>query len=107
MLFVIFDNLTSITKIGLTIYYYFVCIVKVLKAKVKEVKNAEKMTSVKYCFVPLCRSSSKIHSEQIFIHLPQGDDIRKKWYAAVNSNGPVSRNTRIYCCEDHFDVSQC
>lgn len=65
----------------------------------------------KYCLVPQCKSSSIRTPGKIFISLPVGssDKLKKRrnlWLQAMRRNkSDISKNTRGFVCEDHFNVS--
>lgn len=66
----------------------------------------EETSTYYWCIVPCCTSSSIATPNKIFIHVPREPKMRKLWLQ-VSRRDPkkVSKNTAIYCCEDHFDVS--
>ena len=57
-----------------------------------------------WCAVPQCRSSSRRNPNKMFVCVPFKS--RLKWFqlARINTN-QVYIKSRIYFCEDHFNVS--
>ncbi|XP_033212085.1 uncharacterized protein LOC117169701 isoform X2 [Belonocnema kinseyi] len=59
----------------------------------------------KKCFVPDCKCNSIDDPQKIFIRLPMGTEVRRKWAEAVGRTGKDTKfhpNSGVYCCEDHF-----
>ncbi len=61
--------------------------------------------SFKYCFVPKCTNSTISTPEKLFFHVPKDVKLRKLWFEAARRDDPVSKNTTLYACDDHFSVS--
>lgn len=61
----------------------------------------------KYCMVPQCGSTSIKTPNKLFIFVPSKQEVRKKWLTLARKNNAhcFSTNSRMYFCEDHFDVS--
>lgn len=60
----------------------------------------------KCCAVPQCASTTIKTPEKIFIHVPRSGDGRKKWLQlARRDTALVAPKSKMYFCEDHFDVS--
>nr|XP_023025212.1 uncharacterized protein LOC111513263 [Leptinotarsa decemlineata]XP_023025213.1 uncharacterized protein LOC111513263 [Leptinotarsa decemlineata] len=60
---------------------------------------------VKRCFVPSCPNTS-INSNKQFIRLPKQDKIRRNWCSAVGTNISFSKTSRLYCCDNHFNIEE-
>lgn len=67
---------------------------------------------VKKCIIPCCGNKST-NCSKIFIRIPENVEIRADWNFAINSaleemNGNLlyftNTSTKLYCCEDHFNV---
>lgn len=59
----------------------------------------------KSCVVPKYKSTTTKTSEKLFILVPMDIKIRKKWLNAMKRLDPFGDKSKVYCCEDHFDVS--
>lgn len=61
----------------------------------------------KYCVVPQCKSTTIKTPNKLFIYVPNNKQIRKKWLklARKDDANRLSTDSRMYFCEDHFDVS--
>ncbi|XP_045452400.1 uncharacterized protein LOC123661489 [Melitaea cinxia] len=61
----------------------------------------------KYCIVPQCKSTSIKTPNKLFIFVPSKQEIRKKWLTLARKNNAhcFSTNSRMYFCEDHFDLA--
>ncbi|KAB0794888.1 hypothetical protein PPYR_11727 [Photinus pyralis] len=65
------------------------------------------MPSRKWCFVPVCKNTSCITPNKIFVSVPKDIKRRQKWFAAARRNiSEVSKKSTMYCCEDHFDLKE-
>ncbi|XP_046975996.1 uncharacterized protein LOC124542107 [Vanessa cardui] len=60
----------------------------------------------KYCMVPQCESTSIETPNKLFIFVPSNAEVRKKWLnlARRNDANCLSSISRMYFCEDHFDL---
>lgn len=58
----------------------------------------------KLCFVPNC-DNTLYNTEKLFIIVPQNIKARKQWFLKAKRPCDVSKSTKFYACEDHFDVS--
>ncbi|XP_011870776.1 PREDICTED: uncharacterized protein LOC105563636, partial [Vollenhovia emeryi] len=69
--------------------------------------NTVKKCSYKWCFVPLCKSTTIHTPSKIFVSVPKGD-IRKKWFeiARRNDASSISLSTSLFCCQDHFHLQE-
>ncbi|XP_071642039.1 uncharacterized protein [Temnothorax longispinosus] len=84
----------------------------VLKAS-KMTENADyvqdpvKKRNYKWCFVPLCKSTTISTPLKIFVSVPKGD-IRKKWFEVARRNdaSSISLSTSLFCCQDHFHLQE-
>lgn len=66
------------------------------------------MTSKFYkcCAVPRCKNTSIKTPNKLFVYVPSKKPVRDKWLKLARRNpADISKNTKIYFCEDHFDVS--
>ena len=59
--------------------------------------------SYKSCFFKECETTISTPSK-FFISVPKGEE-RVNWIKIVRPNENFSLQTRLYCCEDHFNVS--
>lgn len=50
-----------------------------------------------------CSNNSQDSPSKLFISVPKPDNRRKLWFKSIGANYRSSR--RVYCCEDHFNVS--
>lgn len=57
----------------------------------------------KTCFVDGCLNNISNTPDKIFIPVPFAQEIRTRWYAALNKT-EIPRSTSVYCCEDHFNA---
>ncbi|XP_046959359.1 uncharacterized protein LOC124536708 [Vanessa cardui] len=67
----------------------------------------EKMNSKVYksCAVPLCKNTSLVNPNKLFVYVPHKKIIRDKWLKLARRNpNSVATNTPLYFCEDHFDL---
>lgn len=88
--------LCQLTVISLSVYLTPVYCFRVLSLRIAMI--------VKTCFVPSCFNSSEHSMKKLFIMVPIKEDIRLKWCVAVSR--PYTKTKHLYCCEDHFDVSE-
>lgn len=59
----------------------------------------------KCCAVPQCDSTSIKSPNKLFIYVPHSPKIRKKWLQLARRDPQLlSTTSRLYFCEDHFDV---
>ncbi|XP_046976564.1 uncharacterized protein LOC124542681 isoform X2 [Vanessa cardui] len=58
----------------------------------------------KYCIVPQCESSTIKTPDKLFIHVPRKEQMRKKWLQLARRDVNVASDSRMYFCEDHFDL---
>lgn len=58
----------------------------------------------KWCFVPLCTSTSTSTPNKMFVRVPQDYERKKRWFSAARRDMPKSKS-EFFCCEDHFRVS--
>ncbi|KAL3271349.1 hypothetical protein HHI36_021835 [Cryptolaemus montrouzieri] len=60
----------------------------------------------KYCLVPQCKSTSIKTPNKLFIYVPNNKQMRKKWLKLARRDDAhsLSINSRMYFCEDHFDL---
>ncbi|XP_028167914.1 uncharacterized protein LOC114358229 isoform X1 [Ostrinia furnacalis] len=60
----------------------------------------------KHCIVPHCRSTSINTPTKLFIRSPSNPKMRKKWLKLARREDASSLSTvsRMYFCEDHFDL---
>lgn len=59
----------------------------------------------KYCIVPQCESSTIKTPTKLFVHVPRKEQMRKKWLQLARRDVNVASDSKMYFCEDHFDVS--
>ena len=60
----------------------------------------------KCCAVPQCKSTTIKTPEKLFIHVPRTKTMRKMWLQLARRDPAlVSTLSKMYYCEDHFDVS--
>lgn len=63
----------------------------------------------KYCLVPCCPNTSTNAKEKLFFSVPKDNKKRKAWIKAMRKDDrnelKLSSNSSLYCCEDHFSVS--
>ena len=55
------------------------------------------------CFVPLCQNNNKKNPNTLFFHVPNNEEVKKKWFRAAHREF-INTKTVHYCCQDHFDV---
>ncbi|XP_053622786.1 zinc finger protein 391-like isoform X4 [Plodia interpunctella] len=63
-----------------------------------------KNSSHRHCIVPTCENTIKNSPNKVFFPVPRDVDMKKKWCEAVHKD--MASFTRLYCCEDHFDLEQ-
>lgn len=62
-----------------------------------------KLTSYRWCFVPLCKNTTKSTPTKVFVTVPREEATRRLWFRlARRSDEPTKSN--YFCCEDHFVV---
>ncbi|XP_049881880.1 uncharacterized protein LOC126377877 isoform X5 [Pectinophora gossypiella] len=63
-------------------------------------------TYYKSCIVPQCKSTSINTPNKLLIHVPNNPQIRKKWLTLARRADAhcLSTKSRMYFCEDHFDL---
>lgn len=67
----------------------------------------EVKTTYFWCIVPHCTNTSIKTPEKVFIHVPKDPKTRRLWLLAARRDPKeISAATSVYCCEDHFDVSE-
>ena len=60
----------------------------------------------KCCAVPQCKSTTIKTTEKLFIQVPRLKTMRKMWLQLARRDPAlVSTQSKMYFCEDHFDVS--
>jgi len=60
----------------------------------------------RWCAVPKCSNTSIKTPNKIFVHVPKVIKIRNMWLRLAKRDPvPLSPNSVLYFCEDHFDVS--
>lgn len=60
-----------------------------------------KLTSYRWCFVPLCRNTTKSAPSKVFVTVPREEAARRLWFRlARRPDEPTKSN--YFCCEDHF-----
>lgn len=60
----------------------------------------------KCCAVPQCKNTTVKTPEKLFIHVPRTKTMRRKWLQLARRDPAlVSTQSKMYFCEDHFDVS--
>lgn len=59
----------------------------------------------KMCEVPMCGNTSIKAPDKLYIYVPHSATVRQKWFklAGVDST-EVPLKSKVYFCEDHFDV---
>ncbi|XP_022818839.1 uncharacterized protein LOC111351260 isoform X2 [Spodoptera litura] len=60
----------------------------------------------KNCIVPQCMNTSRKTPTKLFIRVPVKDKMRRKWLKLAKRNDAhcLSTTSRMYFCEDHFDL---
>ena len=59
-----------------------------------------------WCAVPKCKNTSKKTPNKLWIHVPNEINMRKLWFkVAKRDPESLCEKTRLYFCEDHFNVS--
>lgn len=61
----------------------------------------------KNCIVPQCMNTSIKTPTKLFIRVPDKEKMRRKWLKLARRNDAhcLSTISRMYFCEDHFDVN--
>lgn len=67
----------------------------------------EKIDSYKWCIVPNCINTSIKTPEKVFVRVPRNAKQRVLWIKAVRREQSAfsDKNTFLFVCEDHFNVS--
>lgn len=61
----------------------------------------------KYCMVPQCKNTTTKTPDKIFVSVPSDSQMRKKWLQVAGRNpDEISTASKLYTCEDHFNVSK-
>ncbi len=67
-----------------------------------------KKTPYRYCLVPCCTNTTSNTTDKLFFGVPRGQN-RNRWLKAMKrdekKNKKLSATTSLWCCEDHFTVS--
>lgn len=72
----------------------------------KKLTSKMKSKFYKYCVVPQCGSTTTKTPNKLFIYVPSKEQIRRKWLKLAKRDPDyLSKDSRMYFCEDHFDVS--
>lgn len=60
----------------------------------------------KTCMVPSCKAVNSKFPDRIFFAVPE---VKKKhWLEIVGcDDNSIESNKRLFCCEKHFNVTQC
>ncbi|VVC95133.1 unnamed protein product [Leptidea sinapis] len=58
----------------------------------------------KSCAVPLCKSTTVNAPEKLFFVVPMDFQMRQKWIKAMKRLYPFGAKSKVFCCEDHFDI---
>lgn len=59
-----------------------------------------------WCAVPECKNTSVKTPDKLWIQVPTDLNIRKTWFKLARRDPTqLSEKSRLYFCEDHFDVS--
>uniref|UniRef100_A0A8D8T928 THAP-type domain-containing protein n=1 Tax=Cacopsylla melanoneura TaxID=428564 RepID=A0A8D8T928_9HEMI len=58
-----------------------------------------------WCFIPKCTNTGVNSPNKWFIPVPNDIKLKKLWFEKVRRPYNVSNTTKLYACEDHFDVS--
>lgn len=59
----------------------------------------------KSCVVPKCTNTTTSAPEKLFFLVPMDVQMRKKWIKAMKRLDPFGDKSKVYGCEDYFDVS--
>ena len=74
-------------------------------SKTLESAKGKNRAYVKYCFVPLCTSSSAKNPEKHLFPVPRDLELRRKWWEIARRSDTIeTTKTAYFCCEDHFNV---
>ncbi|CAH0380727.1 unnamed protein product [Bemisia tabaci] len=60
----------------------------------------------KYCFVPMCVSSTTKTPDKLFFSVPRKPELRAEWCVAVHRPPGLSCKSNCHCCEDHFNLAE-
>ncbi|KAJ0169998.1 hypothetical protein K1T71_014604 [Dendrolimus kikuchii] len=58
----------------------------------------------KHCIVPQCINTTIKTPQKLFFYVPKDKQIRRKWLQLAKRDTNVSSISRMYFCEDHFDL---
>lgn len=69
-------------------------------------RSGDSPNSYKWCFVPQCANTTLRTPGKLFFHVKRDEKTRKMWFQAARRESNVSSSSVIFCCEDHFNVSE-
>ena len=62
----------------------------------------------RWCVVSECENTSVKTPDKLWIQVPVDINMRNTWLKVARRDpGLLSDKSRLYFCEDHFDVSNC
>ncbi|XP_056636272.1 uncharacterized protein LOC130444923 isoform X1 [Diorhabda sublineata] len=71
-------------------------------------KSGSTNVRYKYCIVPKCTNTTITAPNKVFLSIPKGEKLRKKWCDAMKrdskTNTVLSSTSNRFCCEDHFKL---
>ncbi|XP_011066273.1 PREDICTED: uncharacterized protein LOC105153241 [Acromyrmex echinatior] len=61
----------------------------------------------KWCFVPLCKSTTVSTPSKVFVSMPK-ENMRKKWFEIARRDDAlsISLNISMFCCENYFYLQE-
>lgn len=63
-----------------------------------------KLTSYRWCFVPLCKNTTNSAPSKVFVTFPRVEATRKLWFRLARRPDEPTKSNYFYC-GDHFVVS--
>lgn len=63
-------------------------------------------STYRWCAVPECKNTSVKTPDKLWMQVPTDINLRKTWFKVARRDLELLfKKTRLYFCEDHFDVS--